>query len=77
MLRREFVDPQPAYVHPHGTGRRQLSPYEPHGEIIYRGALISVIDLSPHSDGDDPEPFSVNEVWFYLTLWPVAPFKLM
>ena len=43
MLRGQLVDPQPAYVHAHGARGRQLSPYEPLGEIFSRGILISAV----------------------------------
>ncbi|KAG8007381.1 hypothetical protein GBF38_012880 [Nibea albiflora] len=33
-----LVDPQPAYVHAHGTGRRRLSPNEPHGSFLWEKA---------------------------------------
>lgn len=41
VLRGEFVDPQPAYVHAHGTGRRRLSPHEPPGETSARPRTVT------------------------------------
>lgn len=43
MLCGEFVDPQPAYVHAHGKGRRRLSPYEPQGGV----ANIGILHIDP------------------------------